>query len=1289
MQRMVQMLAVAVLAWGTFSAVAPAAEHSGTFVEAGNGQVTIKEGGQDVTYDVAPDVKVTLEGKEWNLSGLPKDHPVTITTVTETDKSGPAPVKTTHVTEISLPAPWDHTAGGVLMILLGVTIISFFGGNMLARSLRMPNHGWKIAIMLLCVLAGTAVTWLGWPPALGIDLSGGVDLVYAIDHERGKAIATDEKKGPNGEQGNGPNGKAKAIDMGELIAAISRRVNPGGQKEIVVHKYNVDQVEVIIPKADPVEIERIEKIISSSGLLEFRILANTIDHAAIIGLAKQLPLKETEVIRNGDVVARWVKIDMKKFPSANERASMITRMRDGQPECLVIEDAPEVQVNGGDLDYARVGHEGGHYAVDFGFNERGAQKFGQLTGHNLPDMTRNPPFHRQLCIVLDNVLLSAPNLNSRITQNGQITGNFSAKEVQNLVEILNAGKLPAALTQEPVSKQTIDPLLGAVTIREATFAMWLSCIAVPLFMIFYYRFSGIVATLTTALHMLLIVSVMITIRAAFTLTGLAALALTIGMAVDANVLIYERMREELARGAALKMAIRNGFDRALATIIDTNATTLIAATVLYMIGTDQVRGFAVTLWLGVVLNVFTATFGTRVIFDVAERMHLLKKLKMMQIIGVHNFDFMGKQRIWIGISICTTIIGLASFFSLGSRIWDIDFTGGSSVDMIFRADSPETGGVAVVKKKLIEAAKDHPLADLDVYKITIEGQGQDTVFRVITSDQDLEKVKGDVAKAFGDRLKTLNVSLGPVAMVTPAAPEPEKKPENPALPPVPEKKPATPPEPSPTDKGATDKGATEKGATEKGATDKEPAKPDTDKGDKASTDKASTDKGNTDKASSDKASTDKASTDKGNTDKASSEKENAAEQTDKKSSAAERRSNFRLTAAQPSELLLALADDPQPAEPKADDKKADDKVDDKKADNQAKPDDKGVADKQGEEKARVDEKEAADKKATDEKAKPEPGTAAVAPPKKTPPKELVKSDAGYIGGTKFTATFSGEISYAIVDSMLTTVENKMKKDFPDLHHILSNPKYEGNPRVEFKQWDIQFSVPPDRSEPIVQEFRTLAESPIFANAAQLGPQVASKTELQTVYALVASWALIILYVWIRFQRVAYGLAAVIALIHDVIVAIGALALCHYFAEYLPSASQALLLEPFKINLTIIAAVLTIIGYSVNDTIVVFDRIREVKGKAPDVTDRIVNESINQTLSRTLLTSFTVFLVVLILYVFGGTGVRAFAFTMLIGVLTGTYSSIYIASPILVWMERLGKSHREKLKLASTSHVPTH
>jgi len=178
-------------------------------------------------------------------------------------------------------------------------------------------------------------------------------------------------------------------------------------------------------------------------------------------------------------------------------------------------------------------------------------------------------------------------------------------------------------------------------------------------------------------------------------------------------------------------------------------------------------------------------------------------------------------------------------------------------------------------------------------------------------------------------------------------------------------------------------------------------------------------------------------------------------------------------------------------------------------------------------------------------------------------------------------------------------------------------------------------------------------------------QLAEATQQRAIVAIVASWIAILLFLWFRFGSWTFGAAAVACLIHDLFFTLGCVAVCHYLYEWAPAVATALLIQDFKIDLNTVAALLTLVGYSVSDTIVVFDRIREVRGKNPLLTFQMINDSVNQTLTRTILASATVLVVVLVLYIFGGEGVRLFSFVMIIGVFVGTYSSIYIASPLLV------------------------
>ena len=193
----------------------------------------------------------------------------------------------------------------------------------------------------------------------------------------------------------------------------------------------------------------------------------------------------------------------------------------------------------------------------------------------------------------------------------------------------------------------------------------------------------------------------------------------------------------------------------------------------------------------------------------------------------------------------------------------------------------------------------------------------------------------------------------------------------------------------------------------------------------------------------------------------------------------------------------------------------------------------------------------------------------------------------------------------------------------------------------------------------------LKTEPVLDEVNAFDTSVAGETKIRALWAVLASLVMIVVYMWFRFEKVYFGLAAVTALAHDVLVTLGAIALGAYLSK--TPIGPFLMLEDFKINMNQIACLLTIVGYSLNDTIVIFDRIREIKGKNPNITYDMINLSVNQTLSRTLLTALTTFLVVTVLYIAGGEGIHGFAFSMIIGVITGCYSTVYIANPVLLWL----------------------
>ena len=1002
--------------------------------------------------------------------------------------------------------PWWRESWALWGIVLLTLAVPTLVARLIAGGLRATDMWGRIATVLVALTAGAVICWLGWPPRLGIDLKGGLILVYEVDNSKQTAARVDDTvrriegmaATQEGAQGSvrrragggvtvrlatpderareaflatltgaefdrvavreaGRRGSADTLEidydvvpepapvaMDKLVAAVSRRVNPGGQKEVTVRQYGLDQIEVIIPDVEQSEANLIKRIVSSAGVLEFRILANRDDvrHQAAIALAAKTAGQS--VRQKEETLARWVQIDLKKMDPSDDARLVTRQTADGGLEVLVITDP--FNVTGGDL--GRVSpslDEQLSPCVNFTFNSSGAARFGLLSGRNLPDPANG--LQSRLGILLDDVVQSAPAIKSTITSFGQITGNFKQPEVDFLVEVLNAGSLPAALRSEPISEQRISSQLGDDTIKSARLAMLMATLLVLTFMLAYYRFSGLVADLAVLLNILLVVAVMISFKAAFTLAGLAGLVLSVGMAVDANVLIYERMREEIDRGAAVRMAIRNGFQRAFSTIVDSNLTTLITAVVLFAIGTDQLKGFAITLFFGLLLNLFTAVFCSRVVFDLAERNRWITSLSMARIFGQPNFQFVKWMKPAIIGSVLFILAGLAAAWQRGQGLFDIDFTGGTSVQVEFKPDQPL--GIAAVREAVAA------LPDAAVSSVSTPGSAPDLRYKIDTSlrGDEARDVEATIRDLFPGRLATYGMDI--IDVTSEAAP------------------------------------AAEKGDGKGGD-----------------------------------------------------------------------------TAAESVPTTIAKLRFPQ------------------------------------------------------------------------------KISRPTLRATVKAALEAEKIGDADFDIASTEPAAAMGRACSD--------------------WTLSTTLDAASTRGILEGVKaSLAETPVYLAANTIGGKVAGNTKITAIYALLASLLMIVLYVWIRFQNVAFGLAAVIALAHDVLVAVACLALSTYVAPYLGWA----LVDDFKISLDVVAALLTIIGFSINDTIVIFDRLRELRGKGRYVSAAMVDKAVNQTLSRTILTSGTAFLATLILYAVGGQGIHAFAFTMLVGIVVGSYSTIYIASPIVLWLQR--------------------
>jgi preprotein translocase subunit SecD len=246
---------------------------------------------------------------------------------------------------------------------------------------------------------------------------------------------------------------------------------------------------------------------------------------------------------------------------------------------------------------------GASYEIDFSLTPDGAKRFSKATGEHVGDF---------LAIILNNEVKSAPKINSQINDRGQITGNFTKKSAEDLSLILRSGALPAKAVY--LEERTVGPSLGADSIRQGVTASIAGLLAVVVFMLFYYRGAGINAVLALVLNLILLLAALVLFDATLTLPGIAGVILTIGMAVDSNVLIFERIREELRNGKVVASAVDVGFNKAFLTIIDTHVTTIVSAIFLFVFGTGPIRGFAVTLVAGLLANLFTAVFVSRTIF---------------------------------------------------------------------------------------------------------------------------------------------------------------------------------------------------------------------------------------------------------------------------------------------------------------------------------------------------------------------------------------------------------------------------------------------------------------------------------------------------------------------------------------------------------------------------------------------------------------------------------------------------------------------------------------------------
>ncbi len=384
--------------------------------------------------------------------------------------------------------------------------------------------------------------------------------------------------------------KKKAID--QALETIRNRIDQFGVSEPEITLQGTDRILIQLPGIkDP---QRAKSLIGRTALLEFKLMDEEGDlDAALKGNVPE-----------GDIILYQRAVDpqtggVKKIPYLLKEKTLMT----GE----VLKDA-------------RIALDSQFHEpyIALEFDDIGAKLFEQITGANVK---------KRLAIILDDNVYSAPVIQERIAGGrAQITGRFTTDEANELAIVLRAGALPAPV--KIIEERTVGPSLGQDSIRQGIISILISAALIVLFMIFYYRISGMIADIALILNVVLVFAVLALLRATLTLPGIAGLVLSVGMAVDSNILIHERIKEELRWGKTLRAAIDQGYHRAFTTIIDSNLTTVIAALFLYQFGTGPVRGFAVTVFWGIVANIFTAVFVTRWIFDYLTLKVKIKKLSI-------------------------------------------------------------------------------------------------------------------------------------------------------------------------------------------------------------------------------------------------------------------------------------------------------------------------------------------------------------------------------------------------------------------------------------------------------------------------------------------------------------------------------------------------------------------------------------------------------------------------------------------------------------------------------------
>src|SRR5438094_5909591 len=564
-----------------------------------------------------------------------------------------------------------------LTFFVGLAMLVLFGWYF-ATDQGLRKRLLAMTLMLLLVIFSIATIW---PPqkkiALGLDIQGGTSVLI-------RPVPGD-----------------KPLTKGMLdqaVEVIRKRIDVFGVSEPIISPVGGDRILGQIPGLDTAKIQEARDQLSRVAKLEFRLVYP--DNG-----------ERLRAIDNGtEVVPPEYKIENYKHAAEEDEKTTVER--------LLVKKKADLggdRVSGSNAYY---GNEG--WTVQLKFDSQGAKKFGQITeqykGH-------------RFAIVLDGIIQSAPVIRDAIYGgDAVITGHFAEKEARGLASVLeNPLQTPVSIEEE----RSVSPTLGADSIRASILAglvglaITLVCVAI------YYRFAGIIACLALLVNIVLLMGALTMFHFVLTLPGIAGIILTIGLAVDASVLVYERLREELALGKSLKVAIEAAYEKAFSSIFDANVTTLITAVILFWRATGPVKGFAISLTLGILASLFTALIVGRNIFEALVDNSRLKKVSMLHLISAQNIDFLGKGFLACMCSLALIVAGATSFYVRGEKNFGVDFRGGDLITL----SSPQTIDVGPVRAAL----QPINLADASIQESNQGGKNYITVRKTLHTSDAVEK----------------------------------------------------------------------------------------------------------------------------------------------------------------------------------------------------------------------------------------------------------------------------------------------------------------------------------------------------------------------------------------------------------------------------------------------------------------------------------------------------------------------------------------------------------------------